>query len=55
MNPDIVLEGEENITIPRGTLHLFRSKFLWDATCYERIRIHNHGQIARKYRFFDNV
>lgn len=45
MNPDIQLEGEENITIPRGTLHLFRSKFLWDATCYERIRIHNHGRL----------
>jgi glycogen debranching enzyme len=44
MNPDIVMEGEESITIPRGTLHLFRSKFLWDATCYERIRIHNHGR-----------
>ncbi len=46
MNPDIVLQGKENITIPRGTLHLFRSKFLWEATCYERTRIHNHGRLA---------
>jgi glycogen debranching enzyme len=33
-------------TIPRGTLHLFRAKLLWEATCYERIRIRNYGPNA---------
>ncbi len=40
MNPDLF---ENGIAIPRGTLHLFRSKFLWRGVCYERIRIANFG------------
>jgi glycogen debranching enzyme len=38
-NPDIYREGA--IVVPRETLHVRRSKFLWSATCYERIAIHN--------------
>lgn len=40
-NPDVDVEGE--VVVPRGTLHIFRSKFLWRAVCYERLRIWNHG------------
>jgi glycogen debranching enzyme len=40
-NPDIYIGG--NVIIPRGTLHIFRSKFLWHGVCYERLRIINHG------------
>lgn len=40
-NPDIYLNGR--ILIPRGTLHIFRSKFLWHGVCYERLRIRNYG------------
>ena len=40
-NPDIRV-GDQ-VTVPRGTLHLFRSKFLWQAVCYERLIIMNHG------------
>ncbi len=40
-NPDISLDG--TLAVPRGTLHLFRSKFLWRGCCYERIRIWNYG------------
>jgi glycogen debranching enzyme len=29
--------------MPRGTLHVFRSRFLWDGCCHERIRVANHG------------
>ena len=29
--------------IPRGTLHLHRSKFLWEGACYEKFRITNYG------------
>src|SRR5438445_5342920 len=27
----------------RGTIHVFRSKILWDKACHERLRIHNYG------------
>jgi glycogen debranching enzyme len=40
-NPDVTV-GEQ-VTVPRGTLHIFRSKFLWRAVCYERFKIMNHG------------
>ena len=40
-NPDI--QVGDQIVVPRGTLHIFRSKFLWHAVCYERLQILNHG------------
>ncbi|HEX9443630.1 MAG TPA: amylo-alpha-1,6-glucosidase, partial [Candidatus Binatia bacterium] len=40
-NPDVTM-GEQ-VMVPRGTLHIFRSKFLWQAVCYERFKIMNHG------------
>ena len=43
-NPDVSRDGE--MTIPRGTLHVFRSKVLWERTCHERLRIHNYGRAA---------
>ena len=43
-NPDAWRDGE--IVIPRGTVHLFRSKILWEKTCHERLRIHNYGRAA---------
>jgi len=44
MNPD--LPCGEDAVIPRGAVHLFRSKLLWQATCYERLLIHNYGNSA---------
>ena len=38
-NPDIY-QGNA-IVLPRETLHVRRSKFLWQGTCHERIAIHN--------------
>ena len=38
-NPDIYQNGA--IVLPRETLHVRRSKFLWQGTCHERIAIHN--------------
>lgn len=32
------------IALPKGALHIFREKFLWDATCHERLQISNYGQ-----------
>jgi glycogen debranching enzyme len=33
----------ESIAIPRGTLHVVRSRFLWDESCFEKILLVNHG------------
>jgi glycogen debranching enzyme len=41
-NPD-VREGDK-VLLPRGTLHLFRARFLWQGVCYERLRVRNYGQ-----------
>src|SRR6266566_4894077 len=43
-NPDVWRDSE--IVIPRGTVHVFRSKILWEKTCHERLRIHNYGRAA---------
>lgn len=43
-NPDMELPSGEPLL--RGTLHIFRSKFLTGNGCLERITIHNYGQEA---------
>jgi glycogen debranching enzyme len=40
-NPDIYQNGR--IVLPRETLHVRRSKFLYGGICYERIAVHNFG------------
>jgi glycogen debranching enzyme len=40
-NIDMIAEGE--VQIPRGSLHLHRSKFLRDGLCCEKFRIANYG------------
>jgi len=42
-NPDIMLN--EALSIPRGNIHLFRSKFLWNTVSYENIKVSNFGVI----------
>jgi glycogen debranching enzyme len=37
MNPDLVVDGE--LTMQRDSLHIFRSKFLWQGECFERLRL----------------
>jgi len=39
-NPDLKSRSGQ-ICIPRGSLHVFRTKFLWHGTCYERLRVSN--------------
>ena len=41
-NLDVSSENGE-IAIPRGTLHLLRSRFLWKNQCYEELLFVNHG------------
>jgi glycogen debranching enzyme len=43
-NPD--LELEDGLMLPRGILHLFRSKLLSDGSCFEHLRLSNHGLAA---------
>jgi glycogen debranching enzyme len=37
-NPDLK-DPEGSLTLARGDLHLFRSTFLWNGVCYERLRV----------------
>lgn len=39
MNPDVHEDGRLNLA--RGSLHIFRSKFLWEGVCYDRLRCSN--------------
>jgi glycogen debranching enzyme len=41
MNLDI--SRDDQVVVPRGTVHLFRSKFLWKNVCYEYLRLANYG------------
>ena len=41
-NPDVVREG--HVLIPRGSLHVFRARLLWNGHSVERIRIANHSR-----------
>jgi len=38
-NPDIYLGG--NVLLPRGSLHIYRSKLIWGAVCYEHLHVRN--------------
>lgn len=38
MNPDVYRDG---VFLPRGSVHLFRSKFLWQDVCYDKLRLAN--------------
>ncbi len=42
-NPDV--PQPDGVVVPRGTLHVFRSKLLWDTTCYDHLRLHNYGRL----------
>jgi glycogen debranching enzyme len=48
-NPDVYSKGE--VRLPRGTLHLYRTKFLWKGICYERLRIRNYGTSREEFAF----
>ena len=43
-NVDISRNGE--VVIPRGTLHVLRTKFLWQDVCYEQFQVVNYGAVA---------
>jgi glycogen debranching enzyme len=43
-NPDIVRDGA--VIVPRGSVHLFRSRMLWNGSLIERLRVSNHAVLA---------
>lgn len=40
-NPDILLES--GLSLPRGTVHIYRTKFLTELVCYDQITLNNYG------------
>src|SRR5262245_45454512 len=48
-NPDIY--ANQAIVLRRGDLHIFRSKFIWQASCYEWLRLVNYGLSTLEFSF----
>ena len=44
-NPDMIVRGEP---LGHGTIHIARSKVLWDGVCYERITVRNFDLAERR-------
>ncbi|MBX5460633.1 MAG: amylo-alpha-1,6-glucosidase [Steroidobacteraceae bacterium] len=38
-NPDLYVRG--HVMVPRGSIHIFRTKLVWRGSCYERIHVRN--------------
>ncbi|MBO0733477.1 MAG: amylo-alpha-1,6-glucosidase, partial [Methylocapsa sp.] len=47
-NPDIV--ADDTITLPRGTIAIERTKFLWQAVYYERIGLRSFAGTSSRFR-----
>ena len=43
-NPDLDLDA--GWTLPRGTVHIYRTKFLTETVCYDQITLNNYGDRA---------
>jgi glycogen debranching enzyme len=41
MNPDLIFDGR--LVVPKGEVHVFRAKLLWEGACHEHIRLRHHG------------
>src|SRR5215469_1837613 len=47
-NPDLHLAGR--LTLPRDTIHIRRTTFLWRGACYVRLAVHNFDRQPRSIR-----
>ena len=47
-NPDVHIDGV--ISLPRDTIAIERTKFLWQAVCHERIGFRNYADSTRHFR-----
>jgi len=41
-NPDLRLSS--GASLPRGTVHIYRTKFLTDVVCYDQVTLNNYGE-----------
>jgi glycogen debranching enzyme len=48
-NPDLYVNG--GVALRRGDLHIFRTKFLWQATCFESFELANYSLIPVELSF----
>jgi glycogen debranching enzyme len=48
-NPDLYVNG--GVALRRGDLHIFRTKFLWQATCFEAFELANYSLIPVELSF----
>ncbi|PWK35543.1 amylo-alpha-1,6-glucosidase [Cupriavidus plantarum] len=48
-NPDLPDENG-NLRLERDLIHLRRTRFLWNGTCYERLAVSNFDECARRVR-----
>jgi glycogen debranching enzyme len=48
---NVDIDQDDKVMIPRGTLLVTRSKFLYRGTCYEQLRISNYGLQAIRIPF----
>ena len=48
-NPDSYAHGE--VVVPRGMLHISRVMFLWQGTCFERLRLLNYSLVPLDLSF----
>ena len=48
-NPDLYVNG--GVALRRGDLHIFRTKFLWQATCFEAFELTNYSLIPIELSF----
>jgi glycogen debranching enzyme len=47
-NPDF--ESKDGVALPRDTLHVFGTLFLWQSACYVRFRLHNYSLSRLEFR-----
>ncbi len=43
-NPDLVMSSGDRL--PRGMLHIYRTKFLTERVAYDQITLHNYGEVT---------
>ncbi|HXF65955.1 MAG TPA: amylo-alpha-1,6-glucosidase [Burkholderiales bacterium] len=47
-NPDVFRDG--TLVLPRDSIHVLRSKFLWQSGCHELIAVRNYSDVRRVVR-----
>ncbi len=45
---NVDVSENQQVVFPRGTLHIVRSRFLWQGVCYEEFKISNYGLTAHR-------